>query len=129
MKVTRKQVYRWFAAGKGFHTETLAYKHLAKLELGQIIHDKARRIAVERGCDPTWIETTKEDAVAAYAEMFPHAEDGSCAEYGKNRPLGLCATTINYPTGGVRFLYPWCKTKHRAWINAKIQELREADKK
>ena len=128
MRVERRQVYRWFTGGKGFHNETAAYRYLAKRALGEIIHRKAAVIAVERGCDPTWIETTREDAVAAYVEIFPHSEDASCIEENcTGHRWGEHSSSGTSYTGN--FAYPWCKTAYRKWIGAKIKELREADGK
>jgi hypothetical protein len=100
MRVTRKLVYRWSIGGKTFHNETAAYRYLAKKELGRMIANRVQNIVMLEGGD--W-ETgaTEEQVRRVYIQMFPP----------KNNH------------------YPFDQTAYRAWINAKLNELREADKK
>lgn len=71
-----------------------------------------------------------EEIYAAYAQMFPHSEDGSCAKHNRGwKEVGCTAAGLgqdqyeNYHWDG-EFEYAWCKVAYRDWIDAKIIELK-----
>lgn len=122
--VTRKMTARFFVRirgrNKGFPNETAAWKALAKAELGQIIHSRAVAIAKAEGIDTFYLGTQTRHVYQAYAEMFPHPADGSCA---KNYPrTSFC--TWHSDGGDLHPYYAWCKTAYRAWIEEKVRELK-----
>ena len=100
MRVERRQVYRWFTGGKGFHNETLAYRYLAKKELGKILQPKIDAILIRNhgDCCRSADITEKREALA---EMFPSRTD----------------------------YYPFSQGAYRTWLEVKIKELQEADGK
>jgi len=142
--VTCRKVNRYFACGKGYATERQAWTAAARKCLKNIVRYRAQQIENRACCicggrgevhrAPCYVcnETGKEwpspnTVFEVYAEMFPHDEEFLCSYYGG----GVCAgqgEELDPFNGSVTDpgtpKYSWCKTAYRAWIAAKIIELK-----
>lgn len=115
--VREKMMKRFFFAGRSYSSKKQAYLMAAKYELRKEIVAKLGEYAL------------RDQVEEEYTRRFPHDEEGLCTFTngglcrGKDDPHEL----NGYDDGGPKFA--WCKTKWKAWLEAKAAELMEADER
>jgi hypothetical protein len=105
-----RTVKRWFWYGKGYATQRLACRAMAKRELGYLIHQSAwetiKHLQTEK-----FVPVSVEDIHAAFARMFPLHPLGTRGYNDKHR------WNVEGETHG------FCNACRWDWINNRTDEL------
>ena len=125
-RVTVRMMKRFYFDGRGYNSKKSAYRMAAKYDLRKLVREELQKE-----------HPSTEEIEALYVRMFPHEEDFSC---GKESHGGTCREDGNYETYGNSmawedlwvhegWAYAWCKTKWKAWLDAKAAELMAIDER
>lgn len=131
MRVTKRKVSRFFVDGKGFANAALAYKFLAKKEIGKEIEAEVSKLMKRDGVDEYSLyesgdtETRLKYVTEAFDNRYPH-EDCLYNGRGVCRHLQMSYQTTNEPAEW-DYAFSWCKAAYKRDIDERAYRLREED--
>lgn len=117
MNVKKRQVSRWFVAGKGYSSSVRAYRAIAKRLMWEMV-SKGKLPLLYKEDD----HKERRDLVDTwYGLIFRHTGSAKCRKMCRQWPGVLGHNGA--------FVFKSCKAAQEEWIEAKVKELREQDSK